>query len=151
MQRKNNGNDSSILRKTVLRTLGATGTATSITGVATADGDSSDKAGEKREALNRVRETYSDASRLTNYINGYGAFVSKLAQDGLLKKNKVEIRGLLNACDYLDSETGTKVWGVDHPSDGKPTAHVTIRRETKKGGSRSRSIPDEMIRAHGLF
>lgn len=130
---KNKENGSGILRKTVLRGLGAMGTASSITGMATADSDSPDEAGKKRERLNQVRETYSDTSRLTDYINGYGAFVSKLARDGLLKRNKVEIRGLLDACDYLDRETGTKVWGVDHPKDGKPTAHVTIRRKTERG------------------
>ncbi len=133
MGKKTHENEGRITRKKILKGLGGVATTGSITGTATAEDNLQEKPGEKREQLNNVRESYSDTDYLMKYVNSYGTFVRQLAQDGLLKENKVQIRGLLNACDYLDSESGTRVWGVDYPKDGKPTAHVTIRRKTQNG------------------
>lgn len=85
------------------------------------------------EKLAEIREEYESASLVEDLINEQKSLLQRLNSDGILKEPRIKIPDLLTSCEYLESDEGARVWGISHPADDQPAAHITIRRQTPVG------------------
>lgn len=79
-----------------------------------------------------AREKYTDPQSVREIVNRRSAFLATLSSDGLLNRPQLNVDELLSAEEYLDSNEGVRVWGLNYPGVGA-TAHITIRRRVGNG------------------
>ncbi|WP_150123025.1 hypothetical protein [Haladaptatus sp. R4] len=125
MKRNSNGG---VNRRSLMAGIAASASAGSIIQPVSAE---SEKDG--FEQLNEIRDKYESVSTVQTLIKDSPQLFQTLEQDNILQKDDLEVNNLLCTDEYLASDNGARVWGVSHPADDKPTAHVTIRRKIPAG------------------
>lgn len=118
---------SNVNRRRFMQAVSATAASGALAGPAVACSDT-----KLDNELAEVREKYTDLQDVQKIINGRSALLETLSSDNLLNRPEISVDELLSAKEYLDSEEGVRVWGLNYPGVGA-TAHITIRRKIKNG------------------
>ena len=120
-------NGSNVDRRKFLQAASATVASSAFAGQAVACSDT-----ELDSELADAREKYTDPQEVQEIVNRRSTLLSTLSSDGLLDRPKVSVDELLSTDEYLDSDEGVRVWGLNYPGAGA-TTHITIRKQVGNG------------------